>query len=103
VQPAEDRVGEVGEPLGDAGRLDEIAGHDEERQRQQAEEVQPFVERHADVGEGEVDDQADADHPEADDQEDRYAEHEESRDADGDEGDPEPVHLVLLNPRRCWC
>ena len=60
AQPAEDRIGEIRQPLGDAGRLDEVAGQDEQRQRQQAEEVQALVQRNADIGEGEVDDDADA-------------------------------------------
>ena len=71
AHPAEHGIGEIRQPLGDAGIVDQVAGEDEERQREQPEEVEALVERHADIGEGEVDDDADADHPQADDQEDR--------------------------------
>ena len=87
AHPAQNRVGEVHQPLGDAGLVDEVAGQDEERQRQQAEEVEALVKCHADVGEGEVDHQADAHHPEPDDEEDRHPDNEQQGDADGDESD----------------
>jgi hypothetical protein len=92
THPAENRVGEIGQSLGDPRRIDQIAGQDKQRQRQQTIEVKPLVQSHPDIGQREVNHKADADHPEADDEEDRHAEDEQSRYADGDENNEKPVH-----------
>jgi len=86
AHPAQDRVGEVGHPPGNAGGIDQVAGQDEQRQCQQAEEAETFEQGDPDVGQGEVDNKTAADNPESDDQEDRHAKHEQHGDPNGNQG-----------------
>ena len=45
-----------------------ITGQDKQRQGQKTEEIQTFVKRHANIGQSEINDQADTDNPKANDQ-----------------------------------
>ena len=65
-------MGEVGQPARDSGRSDQVAGENEQRQRQQAEEVEAFKQRHADIGQREVDHDGHTYDPKTDHQKDGY-------------------------------
>jgi hypothetical protein len=74
-------VSEVGQSARDARRRDQVPGQDEQRQRKQAEEVQPFEQGDADIGQGEINHDRHTHNPEADHQKDRDANQEEGNDA----------------------
>jgi hypothetical protein len=79
--PADAGMREIGKPPSDACRGNQVTSQDEQRQRQQAEEVQSFKQGDTDIGQREIDDQRCADHPVTYDQENRHADQKQHDDA----------------------
>ena len=92
AQPAQTGIGEIGQSSRNAGLVDQVAGQDEERHRQQGKALVEHVEKLCPhIVEGEAQHEGAADHPIGDDQQHRHADHEEKGDPERDQCNPSPI------------